>query len=178
MVDDMADDALRPGPSTPPGTEPLALTLYHRPSCSYCVHVRMAAERMGIPLELRDVRQEPRWREELIAVRGRGTVPVLRIDHADGTTRWLPESLDIIRYLKTLADQPDPVPRWLDRLLKRAWTLSWLLSIVGLVTGGFLGPSLRIGNGIPGAIAFYAGMAGLLVVVGRRITAVLSARPR
>jgi glutathione S-transferase len=178
MVDDMADDALIPGPSTPPGQEPLALTLYHRPSCSYCVQVRMAAERMGIPLELRDVRQEPRWREELIAVRGRGTVPVLRIDHADGTTRWLPESLDIVRYLKTLVDQPDPVPRWLDRLLKRAWTLSWLLSIVGLVTGGFLGPSLRIGNGIPGAIAFYAGMAGLLVVLGRRITAVLSARPR
>ena len=173
----MADDALTSGPSTP-GREPIALTLYHRPTCGYCLQVRMAAESLGIPLDLRDIRQEPRWREELIAVRGRSTVPVLRIDHADGTTRWLPESLDIIRYLKTLVEQPDPVPPWLDRLLKRTWTLSWLLAITGLVTGGFLGPSLRIGNGIPGAIAFYAGMAGLLVVLGRRITAVMSARPR
>jgi glutathione S-transferase len=174
----MADDALTRGPSTPPGSEPIALSLYQRATCGYCAQVRMAAERLGIPLELRDVRQEPRWREELIAVRGRATVPVLRIDHANGTTRWLPESLEIIRYLKALVDQPDPVPHWLDRLLKRTWTLSWLLAITGLVTGGFMGPSLRIGNGLPGAIAFYAGMAGLLVVLGRRITAVMSARPR
>ena len=113
----MADEVTTPAPSTPAGSEPMALILYHRPSCSYCVQVRMAAERLGIALELRDVRQEPRWREELVAARGRGTVPVLRIDHADGTTRWLPESLNIIRYLKELANQPDPVPRWLDRLL-------------------------------------------------------------
>lgn len=178
MVTDMADDALTPGPSTPVGSEPVALSLYHRPSCGYCVQVRMAAERLGIPLELRDVRQEPRWREELLAARGRGTVPVLRIDYADGTTRWMPESLDIIRYLKTLVNQSDPVPPWLDRLLKRTWMLSWLLLIGGLVTGGFLGPSLRIGDGLPGGIASYLGMAGLVVVIGRRITAVMSSRPQ
>jgi glutathione S-transferase len=174
----MADDPMTPAPSTPEGSEPIALSLYHRPSCSYCVQVRLAAERMGISLELRDIRQEPRWREELVAARGRATVPVLRIDHADGTTSWLPESLDIIRYLKALLDQPDPVPRWLDRLLSRIWTLSWLLLVGGLVTGGFLGPSLRIGNGTPGTIASYAGMAGLLIVVVRRIGAVMSAGPR
>ena len=162
-------------PSTPAGSEPTSLSLYHRPSCGYCVQVRMAAERLGIPLELRDVR-ESKWGQELFAARGRGTVPVLRIDHADGTTRWMPESLDIIRYLKTLANQADPVPAWLDRLLKRTWTLSWLLLIGGLITGGFLGPSVRIGDGTPGTVASYVGTAGVLGVVGRRIGAVLSAR--
>jgi glutathione S-transferase len=176
MVGNMADDPLTPELSPPEGREPIALSLYHRPSCGYCVQVRLAAERMGISLELRDVRQEPKWHDELLAARGRGTVPVLRIDHADGTTRWLPESLDIIRYLKALVDHPDPVPRWLDRLLPRLWTTSWLLLVGGLVTGGWLGASLRIGNGVPGTIASYLGMAGLVVVIGRRIGAVLSAR--
>jgi glutathione S-transferase len=173
----MADDSMTPAPFPPAGSEPPGLSLYHKPSCSYCVQVRMAAERLGIALELRDVRQEPRWRNELLAARGRGTVPVLRIDHADGTSRWMPESLDIIRYLKMLVDQPEAVPRWLDRLLPKLWPLSWLLLIGGLATGGFLGASLRIGNGTPGTIASYAGMAGLLVVVGRRINAVVSAQP-
>lgn len=167
---------MTPAPPTPAG-EPAVLSLYHRPSCSYCVQVRLAAERLGIALELRDIRQEPRWRDELLAARGRGTVPVLRIDDADGT-RWLPESLDIIRYLKELANQPDPVPRWLDRLLPRIWMLSWILLIGGQVTSGFLGPSLRIGDGMPGTIASYVGLAGLIVVVGRRINAIMAVRMR
>lgn len=163
---------------TTPGSDPVALSLYYRPSCGYCAQVLLAAERMGIQLELRDVKQEPRWREALVAARGRATVPVLRIDHADGTTRWLPESLDIIRYLKSLVEQPDPVPPWLDRLLPRIWKLSWLLLIGGLMTGGFLGASLRIGNGTPGTIASYAGILGLLFVIARRITAVMSSPSR
>lgn len=162
----------------PPGREPIALSLYHKPSCGYCAQVRLAAERLGIALELRDVREEPRWREELVAARGRARVPVLRIDHADGSTRWLPESLEIIRYLKSLAEHPDPVPPWLDRLLPRLWKLSWLLLIGGLASGGFLGPSLRIGDGTAGTIASYAGMAGLVVVIARRIGAVMSSTPR
>jgi hypothetical protein len=44
------------------------------------------------------------------------------------------------------------------------------------VTGGFMGASLRIGDGTPGTIALVLGMIGLLSVVGRRLTAVLSAR--
>lgn len=172
----MADDPLTPDPSSSEGSEPIALSLYHRPSCGYCVQVRLAAERMGIELELRDVRETPQWRDELLAARGRSTVPVLRIDHADGTTRWMPESLDIIRYLKALVDHPDPVPRWLDRLLPRLWTASWLLLAGGLATGGWLGAGLQIGDGTPGTIASYLGMAGLVVVIGRRVGAVLSAR--
>ena len=142
-----------------------ALSLYQRPSCSYCVQVRSAAERMGITLELRDIRQEPRWREELVAARGRATVPVLRIEGAGGTTHWLPESLDIIRYLKELTEQPDPVPRWVDRLMPPLWMISWVLIIAGLVIDGGAGTALLA-----------AGSVGLVAVVARRIAAVMSAR--
>jgi glutathione S-transferase len=142
-----------------------ALILYHKPSCSYCVQVRTAAERMGIALELRDVRQEPRWREELIAARGRARVPVLRIDDAGGATTWLPESLAIIRYLKERTEQPDPVPRWVDRLMRPMWMLSWALIIAGLVLDRAAGTALLAGGSI-----------GLVVVVARRIAAVTSAR--
>jgi glutathione S-transferase len=142
-----------------------ALSLYQRPSCSYCVQVRSAAERMGIALELRDIRQEPRWREELVAARGRATVPVLRIDGPGGTTHWLPESLDIIRYLKELTEQPDPVPRWVDRLMPPLWMISWVLIIAGLVIDGGAGTALLA-----------AGSIGLVAVVARRIAAVMSAR--
>lgn len=143
-----------------------ALSLYQRPSCSYCVQVRSAAERMGIALELRDVRQEPRWREELVAARGRAAVPVLRIDGVGGTTRWLPESLDIIRYLKELTEQPDPVPHWVDRMMRPIWMVSWVLIIAGLVIDGGAGTALLA-----------AGSVGLVGVVARRIAAVMSARP-
>jgi glutathione S-transferase len=177
MVDDMDDNPMTPAPSPPAGA-PAALILYHRPSCSYCVQVRLAAERLGIALELRDIKAEPQWREELVAACGRASVPVLRIEDADGGTHWLPESLDIIRYLKKLANQPDPLPRWLDRLLPRIWLLSWILLIGGQVTSGFLGPSVRIGDGTPGTIASYVGMVGLMVVVWRRISAVMSVRMR
>lgn len=131
------------------------------------MQVRTAAERLGITLELRDVRKEPRWREELVAARGRATVPVLRIDAADGTTGWLPESLEIIRFLKELKEQPDTVPRWLDRLMRPTWMLSWALVIVGLVLDGGVGTALLAG-----------GSAGLVAVLARSMAAVTSARQR
>ena len=57
-------------------------------------------EALGAPVELRDIMQEPKWREELTAARGRSTVPVLRCESADGVVRWLPESRDIVRHLR------------------------------------------------------------------------------
>jgi glutaredoxin 2 len=38
--------------------------------------------------------------DDLVAARGRRTVPVLRRDLADGTVDWMPESRDIIDYLQ------------------------------------------------------------------------------
>jgi glutaredoxin len=75
------------------------LTLYHFPSCPFCARVRAAIDRLGLDVELRDIRTDAKHWDDLVAARGRGTVPVLKIDSPDGTERWMPESADIIRYL-------------------------------------------------------------------------------
>ena len=76
------------------------LVLYHFDGCPFCSMVRSAIERLGIDVELRDIFQESRHRDELIEARGRATVPVLRIASSDGEDRWMPESHNIVRYLR------------------------------------------------------------------------------
>ncbi len=79
------------------------LSLYYYPSCYYCGMVRRALEHYGLAHDLRDIHQDPRWANELIEVRGRQTVPVLRIETPDGAVHYMPESRDIIQYLGSLA---------------------------------------------------------------------------
>ena len=54
---------------------------------------------LGIDVELRDVGRGGPHRAELLAARGRGTVPVLRIQEGD-RDEWMPESHDIIAWLR------------------------------------------------------------------------------
>ncbi len=78
------------------------LSLYYFPSCPYCRRVLRVIERLGLQdrVELRDITAEPGRRAELLAARGRATVPVLRCTSSEAD-RWMPESRDIIRYLET-----------------------------------------------------------------------------
>ena len=76
------------------------LILYHFEGCPFCTLVRDAIECLDLDVELRDIRREDRHWDDLVAVRGRGTVPVLKIESPDGTERWMPESADIVRYLE------------------------------------------------------------------------------
>ncbi|MEZ4269570.1 MAG: glutathione S-transferase N-terminal domain-containing protein [Myxococcota bacterium] len=76
------------------------LALYVSPGCFYCSRVQRVVSELGVQVEVRDTWTDPRFRQELTAAMGRGTVPVLRIEGADGQVRWLPESLDIIAWLK------------------------------------------------------------------------------
>ncbi len=76
------------------------LALYHFDSCPFCRMVVAAIDGLGIDVELRNIMQESQYRDELIAARGRATVPVLRITTPDGVDRWLPESRDIVSYLQ------------------------------------------------------------------------------
>ena len=62
--------------------------------------VKSAIDQLGIDVELRDVFQDSQHRDDLVKVRGRATVPVLRITSPDGEERWMPESRDIISYLQ------------------------------------------------------------------------------
>ncbi|GAM59406.1 hypothetical protein JCM19231_1975 [Vibrio ishigakensis] len=45
---------------------------------------------------------EPKYREELLEARKRGTVPVLKITNEQGSETWMPESMDIVEYLRSL----------------------------------------------------------------------------
>jgi glutathione S-transferase len=76
------------------------LSLYQFDGCPYCRRVRQAMARLGLAIELRDIHAEPRYRQELVAATGRGTVPCLRIEVGSGRVRWLHESLDIIAFLE------------------------------------------------------------------------------
>jgi glutathione S-transferase len=80
--------------------KPQQLSLYHFDACPYCQRVRQAMQRLHVDLELRDVRNQPSFREELVAATGRGTVPCLRIEEDSGKSRWMHESADIIAFLE------------------------------------------------------------------------------
>ena len=74
--------------------------LYHFDGCPYCSMVRSAIDQLGIVVELRDVFQIPSHRDDLVKIRGRATVPVLRVTSPDDEDRWMPESRDIVNYLR------------------------------------------------------------------------------
>jgi len=76
------------------------LSLYHFDGCPYCGRVRQAMSKLSLDIELRDIHQQPKYRDELVAATGRQTVPCLRIENG-GNARWMHESADIVRYLET-----------------------------------------------------------------------------
>jgi glutaredoxin len=94
----------RVAPSEAPAKDKLAL--YYLATCPFSIRVLSAIDRLGVDVELREIRQHPEFREELVGVRGRPTVPVLRITAPDGEERWMPESTDIIRYLEQSYGEP------------------------------------------------------------------------
>lgn len=75
------------------------LTLYHLPTCPFCMKVRRAIKRHGLEVELRDITGESAHRKALVAGGGRSMVPCLRIEETQGT-RWMYESSDIVDYLE------------------------------------------------------------------------------
>ena len=62
--------------------------------------VTRAIDNLGVDVELRDINEDPKYRDELISARDRATVPVLRIRSADGEDHWMPESRDVVHYLE------------------------------------------------------------------------------
>lgn len=76
------------------------LSLYMTPWCPFCGLVSNAVDRLGVDVEIRDIVSDTNYHEELVNARRRATVPVLRIDSADGQTRWMSESSDIVQYLE------------------------------------------------------------------------------
>lgn len=81
------------------------LVLYHSRGCPFCAFVTSAIGRLGLDVELREIFEDPRYREQLVDARGRATVPVLRITSPEGEERWMPESRDIVRYLEAISER-------------------------------------------------------------------------
>lgn len=82
------------------------LSLYVTPICPYCIFVRSAISKLGLDVEIRNIYSQEHF-DDLVAARNRATVPVLRISYPDEVDeakkeKWLPESMDIIEYLKEL----------------------------------------------------------------------------
>ena len=75
--------------------------LYYFGSCPYCIMVRLALWWFGLKMPLKDIVFQPGNNADLIAGGGKSQVPCLRIENEAGNVRWMYESIDIIRYLKT-----------------------------------------------------------------------------
>ena len=75
------------------------LVLYLRNGCGYCYYVQDAIRKLGLTIEERNIWEDPAFEEELMLATGRRVVPVLRAIDNEGTSRWIPESRDIIDYL-------------------------------------------------------------------------------
>lgn len=76
----------------------LQLKLYQYNACPFCVKVRRAMKRLGLPIETRDAKSEP-YRSELLSEGGQIKVPCLRIESQKGV-EWMYESSDIVTYLQ------------------------------------------------------------------------------
>jgi len=75
--------------------------LYYFATCPYCIAVRLALCWYRVKIPVKDILFHPSNCTELIAGGGKSQVPCLRIESKDGNVRWMYESADIIRYIKT-----------------------------------------------------------------------------
>ncbi len=76
------------------------LALYHYQACPFCVKTRRQIRRLNLPIELRDAKRNPQWKQELVEKGGKEQVPCLRILGEDGGEQWLYESSDINAWLE------------------------------------------------------------------------------
>ena len=76
------------------------LSLYQHRLCPFCIKTRRAIHQLNIDIELRDIKTQSEFKDELLREGGRVMVPCLRIEEA-GSVRWMYESNDIIGFLRT-----------------------------------------------------------------------------
>ena len=73
---------------------PVELVLYKFDTCIFCQRVMAFIRKHKLPVTYRDLREHPRYRQELLALTGRSQVPCLLIDGQP-----MLESADIVAYL-------------------------------------------------------------------------------
>ena len=71
------------------------LSLYHFTECPYCAKVYAFLKTHGVTIPMKNIRENPKFREELISIGGKGQVPCLVID---GKAMY--ESEDIVQWME------------------------------------------------------------------------------
>lgn len=79
-----------------------SLSLYHRSFCIFCSRVIGVINRLQIEIDDKNIWNDKQALQELQRATGRSTVPVLRIEFADGEVTWMSESNDIVLYLSEM----------------------------------------------------------------------------
>lgn len=77
------------------------LSLYQFNACPFCVKVRRKMRRLSLNIELRDAKNNFKFKEDLIKKGGKHKVPCLRIDYDNEEIKWIYGSDDINHYLET-----------------------------------------------------------------------------
>ena len=77
-----------------------SMALYHFQMCPFCVKTRRQIRRLGLSMDIRDARYDPKWNKELIDEGGKYQVPCLKITKDDGSVQWMYESSEINQYLE------------------------------------------------------------------------------
>ncbi len=117
---------------------PDGLALYVGQGCGYCADVLAVARELAVELETRDAWTDPSHQRELMAARGRTTVPVLRIEDEDGSHVWMGESSRIIDYLYERFGEPghrqSAWSRWASH--RATVAVMWGLLLAGGVASG------------------------------------------
>lgn len=75
------------------------MALYQFKLCPFCVKARRKIRQLGLNIEMRDARNDPKWNAELVNEGGRYQVPCLRVTDDSGNVSWLYESTAINDYL-------------------------------------------------------------------------------
>ena len=75
------------------------LSLYQFYACPFCIKVRRQMHQLNLPIDFRDIKNNPEFRTELAENGGRVKVPCLRIEE-NGDVQWMYESNDINAYLQ------------------------------------------------------------------------------
>lgn len=74
------------------------LALYDCKECPVCIRTRRVIHQLNMPLERRDIRKSPIYRDDLLAGVGRISTPCLRVEE-NGGVRWIHDADAIVDYL-------------------------------------------------------------------------------
>jgi len=78
-----------------------SFSIYEFSTCPYCMRVRRALHRLNLPIELRNIKQNNKFRIELIEQGGKVQVPCLKIENHGEPDKWMYESKEIVRFLES-----------------------------------------------------------------------------